>query len=101
MDLECLLAHFRNCLSVLAWIWAVIVFIVGYYGNDFENNNNNDRPGFRHFFIPIVKILVVAPSMCSFGATATVILPKERQPFGINDPANLHYMSMNHDGQYR
>jgi len=102
MELEFLFKWFRNVISVLAWVWAVVVFIIGYYGVDFEHNNNNEerQPGFRHFFIPIVKILVVAPSI--FGASGHPVLSrKERQQAGLNDPARVHYLSMNHDGQYR
>jgi hypothetical protein len=104
MEFEFIFKWFRNCVSVLAWVWAVILFILGYYGNDFENNNNNNErePGFRHFFLPIVKVLLVAPSMVSFGASAGPIVPRKgRQAYGLNDPAKVHYMSMNPDGAYR
>ena len=71
-ELQFLYSLFRHCIGVLSWIWAIFVFVLGYYGGEpglfddldddtiaAENNNEPERPSlFRTMFVPILKVLV-------------------------------------------
>lgn len=63
----------RHFIGILAWTWAIFVFCLSYIGrsNSYSNNdhyylNDNNRNAapslYRTVFLPVLKVLLVAPS---------------------------------------
>lgn len=95
----------RHFIGILAWTWAIFVFCLSYIGRSnsynnnehyYLNNNNYHRNGahgapslYRTVFLPILKVLLVAPSASLAGpvpnpapspTVASEVSPQPSQP---------------------
>ncbi|ODM98258.1 Cuticle protein 6 [Orchesella cincta] len=62
----------RQFIGIIAWTWAILVFCLSYLGRGNYNhiNNNNEYgppPLYQTVFVPILKVLLVAPSAALAG----------------------------------
>jgi hypothetical protein len=66
VDFDLLIKWLRQLISVIAWSWAILVFIVGYLGrggeyDPYDHTHRGAPPYFTSVFLPVLKVLVVAP----------------------------------------
>jgi hypothetical protein len=97
---EDLFEVFRLSIAVVSYLWAVLSFLFGYFGDfiEFELDDAGfegpvGRAAFRNLYVPILKVLMVALT-----STAASAFPVAHN----RDPATVHYMDMNSStGQYK
>ena len=112
----------RFVLGILAWTWAICIFVVHYCGSEIEHN----QPAVvRQFIVPIFKVLLVAPASFSLAnaqapgsaghhgsvQAGSLFGPLTRSSAGglealartsYDDlPATAQHLSIAADGQYR